>query len=320
MDLENTAASVESMGSKRKRGAGLTFLESETESPLLMEPAKKILQGLLERHKIDTGSKYHASPLEKIRKPIDTNMSDERILQLAQEGELSFLASLLRIIEDESGSVTTKFLIKACCLSVEPGKVPAYCDAKEMVMTALHFISQSFEGDQDYFPKLPLIRPVSASADIEKRAYCKDGDWKLQDVLPQVLHLEHVFYESCDSYKWLAREHCVPQLTTGRNLLLLKGSPPAFCTAKARKTSAVAPRRKTTQKVALDASGSGAERQLESSVEQSCEEKHVEIGTMESTDAVGGSPMASSPALREPEPTNNRDGCDDDGDTETFLP
>ena len=324
---ETAASSVESLAatSKRKRGVGLAFLDAAAVSPLLTESAKRLLQGLLERHNIDIGSKYPASPLGKLRKPIDTNMSDERILQLAQEGELSFLASLLRIIEDESGSVTTKFLIKACCLSVEPGKVPAYCDAKEMVMTALHFMSQSFQGDPLYFPKLPLIRPVSASADIEKRAYCKVGDWKLQDVLPKVLHLEHVFYESCDSYKWLAREHCVPQLTTGRNLLLLKGSPPAFCTAKARKMSAVAPRRKTVQKAmaAVDTPMTGAERQqLETSEEPSSSEHHVVIGrsTTESSEGLDGYSAVAAPALEDRKPSNEDDAFDDDGDTRTFLP
>lgn len=238
---------------KRKRGTGFTFLESELSNQSDMSgPAKTILKQLLSEHKINievSGLTPFMQPL-KVRKPIDTNMSDERVMQLAQEGELSFLASLLRIIEEEQGSVTTKFLIKACCLSVEPGKVPAVCDGKEMVMTALHFMSQTFQVGDEFYPILPLLQSTSANVDLEKRAYVKAGEWKLQDLLPQVLHLEEIFYESCKTYTWMAREHACPKLTSGRDLLLLKGSAPSSCTAKPRKTVTGVQRKKVTPKAA----------------------------------------------------------------------
>jgi hypothetical protein len=213
----------------------------------LSASAKEILRNLLSEHGIAVSAPseswlIHLQPHKK-RKPLETSMSDERVMQLAQEGELSFLASLLKVVEEEGGSITTKFLIKACCLSVEPARAPSVCDAKEMVMAALHFLSQSFEPESHDFPSLPLIRCVHANPDLEKRSYEQHGDWTTRDpaFLDQVLRLEQVFYDSID-YKYLAREHMCPNLPSGRDLLLLKGSPPAYCMGKSRK--APAPRRK----------------------------------------------------------------------------
>lgn len=271
---------------KRKRGTGVALLHRKLQerNNTLSRNAKDLLSTLLKEHallddhdinsqkeeekitrettttttKTSPHNRVHIviPPRKKVRKPIETSMcSDERIMQLAQEGELSFLASLLKVIEEEGGSsssVTTKFLIKACCLSVEPARVPPLCDAKEMVMAALHFLSQPFvptavktndmddedesASDDFIYPKLPLIRPVSQVSDLERRAYQKaGGEWTLADILPQVLALEEIFYHSCWESKWMAREHSCPNLASGRDLLLLKGSPPAFCTAKLKK-------------------------------------------------------------------------------------
>jgi hypothetical protein len=89
-----------------------------------------------------------------------------------------------------------------------------------------------------------LIRPTSTSADLEKLAYVKVGDWMLQDVLTRMLHLEEVFYESCKGFQWMAREHFCPKLTNGRKLLLLKGSAPSLYTAKMKKATAGGVRKK----------------------------------------------------------------------------
>jgi hypothetical protein len=260
---------------KRQRGSGIEYLmqqlqlgaddetsAGEVSSPLsphrhdhfrqhLSSSAKTLLRNLLMDHGVLISAPSeswlsHQVPRKK-RKPLETSMSDERVMQLAQEGELSFLASLLKVMEEEGGgSVTTKFLIKACCLSVEPARVPSVCDAKEMVMAALYFLSQSFapESDGSNFLPMPLIRCVHATPDLEKRSYEQHGDWTTRDpsFLDRVLQLEQVFYNSID-YKYLAREHMCPNLPSGgRDLLLLKGSPPAYCMGKSRK--APAPRRK----------------------------------------------------------------------------
>lgn len=241
---------------KRPRGSGIEYLmktiatgtQLDSNNLALSDGAKRALSGLLSDHNIPVTTPTaswlrHQEPRKK-RKPIETSMSDERVMQLAQEGELSFLASLLKVIEEEGGSITTKFLIKACCLAVEPARAPALCDAKEMVMTALHFLSQPFQPESNNFPAMPLIQCVQETPDLEKRSYEQYGDsWTTKDptFLDQVLQLEQVFYNSID-YKFLAREHMCPTLPTGRDLLLLKGSPPAFCMGKSRK--AAPPRRR----------------------------------------------------------------------------
>lgn len=223
-------------------GAGLTLLQEQ--APRMSFAAKVILKNLLQDHLVTDltldSSTALAPPRKRPRKPIDSTMSDERVMQLAQEGELSFLASLLKVIEEEEDDVvTTKLLIKACCLAVEPARVPALCDAKEMVMAALYFLSQPVEiSSKGVFPTVPLIQPVHGGSDLEKRSYRKAGDWTMKDpvLLELVLNLEQVFYYTID-YKWLAREHMCPTLPSGRDLLLLKGSPPAFAT-KTKKPAA----------------------------------------------------------------------------------
>lgn len=241
---------------KRQRGSGVEYLmsclQSERENVSSPSPAaphakhvtsataRRLLSGLLSENDFVLSAPTdawlsHHQPRKK-RKPIETSMSDERVMQLAQEGELSFLASLLKVIEEEGGSITTKFLIKACCLSVEPAKVPSLCDAKEMVMAALHFLSSPFQPEGDNFPALPLIRCINEAPDLEKRSYEHCGDWTTREpaFVDQVLQLEQVFYNAVN-YKYLARECMCPTLPSGRDLLLLKGSAPAYCMGKTKK-------------------------------------------------------------------------------------
>jgi hypothetical protein len=236
---------------KRQRGSGVEYLMNclRAEREDVSAPhaklstsatAKCLLSGLLSENDLVLGAPADSwlsrhQPRKK-RKPIETSMSDERVMQLAQEGELSFLASLLKVIEEEGGSITTKFLIKACCLSVEPARVPSLCDAKEMVMAALHFLSRSFQPEGDTFPALPLVRCINEAPDLEKRSYEQCGDWTTREpaFVDQVLQLEQVFYNAID-YKYLARENMCPTLPSGRDLLLLKGSAPAYCMGKTKK-------------------------------------------------------------------------------------
>jgi hypothetical protein len=227
-DNSETDSKKEMAQLKRKLGPGLSVVKLEREN--LSERAQEILSDLLHQHDIKIDHKEAVTPpKKKARKPLETNMSDERVMQLAQQGELSFLASLLRVLEEENAaSLSTKFLMKSCCLAVEPALVPALCDAKEMVMAGLHFLSSNFTSGSPDFPNLPLIRAVSETSDLERRSYEKVGDWRLAEILEQVLNLEQVFFESQNDYKWMARHHACPNLTTGRDLLLLKGSPPAF--------------------------------------------------------------------------------------------
>jgi len=273
-----------------RQGTGISILRAELNSAsggglLKSSNAKAILRNLLKEHGLDVPAGV-PRPAEKkntekkARKPIETTMSDERVMQLAQEGELSFLASLLKVIEEEelegggggattatytTNGVTTKVLIKACCLAVEPALVPAWCDAKEMVMAALYFLSSSMVpadgASAAIFPTLPLIRPIQEFPDLEKRSYEKAWDWSItgsDQFLQQVLSLERVFYSSAREYRWLARVRSCPDLPAGRDLLLLKGSPPAFALGKSKKTTGAVGG--TTNTMSAGSAGSGRKK------------------------------------------------------------
>lgn len=162
----------------------------------------------------------------KTLKTIDSNMSDETVLQFAKQvpSSMSLLASILKVLDDDGGSVSAKAFLKTCALTVRPGMVPPMMDAKDMVLAALQFLSETTEW----------IRPVQAQSDLEKRSYEKVGGWKFTEILAQVAELEDVFYEGATDLTWMPRTRFVPpmQNPVEEDLLLLKGNAPAGYSAK----------------------------------------------------------------------------------------
>lgn len=233
---------VEEEGFSASSGSGFGYLQSQLLSSSEMSGrAKRILVDLLDEENV----KLKGSP-PKIKKRkqkkklvttvLDSSMSELTILDLAAAGEISLLGSLLSVIEDANGvAVASKTLLQTCALAVNPAKTPGLLDAREMIMAALHLLSQEYYHDSssysveddsdspDDFPVLPLIRPLSITGDLERRSYEKCYDWMLADILPQVAALEEGFYNAGNDYKWLPREKFLPAIKdadTQRQLLL----------------------------------------------------------------------------------------------------
>jgi hypothetical protein len=230
-EVEQAMASNRYRHSQNFRGAGFLFLQQQLLSEEMNDIEKDLLRRILKDHRVDPLNDTGLTGPPPVKKPktlktIDSNMSDETILQYAKQvpSSMSLLASLLKVVDDDGGNVTAKAFLKTCALAVRPGMVPPMMDAKEMVLAALQFLSET----------TTWIRPVQEQVDLEKRSYTKVGDWKLADILPQVAELESVFYEGGADLIWMPRTRFVPpmQNPVEEDLLLLKGNPPAGYSAK----------------------------------------------------------------------------------------
>lgn len=217
------------------RGAGFRYLQQQLLRDEWNHSQKEVLKTMLSHHEIDLEINNNTSndgddewvnpPLRKkvkSLKTIDSNMSDETILQFAKQvpSPMSLLASILKVLDDDGGNVSARAFLKTCALTVRPGWVPAIMDAKEMVLAALQFLSETTEW----------IRPIQQDqSDLEKRSYEKMGSWKFSDILPQIVELEEIFYEGTTDLTWLPRTRFVPpiQNPVEEDLLLLKGNAPA---------------------------------------------------------------------------------------------
>jgi hypothetical protein len=188
------SASASASNSSKKSAnssTGFFYLQHElllNKSPSqISQTAKNLLSQLLDEHNVNIMSSTcsqehtHNEPSSSAPSSVaavknhkrrvvttvvtDTDMSDETVLEMAAAGELSFLGSLLSMIEqggdgtdhtirtnmdppvDSVTSTTTttttstRTLIRTCSLAVPPAHVPAAMDCKEMVMAALHFLS-----------------------------------------------------------------------------------------------------------------------------------------------------------------------------------
>jgi hypothetical protein len=229
--VEQAMASNRYRHSQQFRGAGFRFLQQQLLSEEMNDIQKDLLRRILKDNQVDLLDDTQTTgppPFKKTKtlRTIDSNMSDETILQFAKQVpcSMSLLASLLKVVDDDRGNVTAKAFLKTCALTVRPGMVPPMMDAKEMVLAALQFLSET----------TAWIRPVQEQVDLEKGSYAKVGDWKLADILSQVAELESVFYEGAADLTWMPRTRFVPpmQNPVEEDLLLLKGNPPARYLAK----------------------------------------------------------------------------------------
>jgi hypothetical protein len=246
--------------SLRKRkfvGSGFAALYKQTYGPesVATDTTKLILANLLRQHSVkfdgveedfetEADDLYGNRLVIPLKEAVQNDMGDDEILELARDGKLSLFASLLKVIEESNSEVTTKQLTRTCCLTPNPGDVPGSIDAKEMVLCALHFLSSSLEASSDQLVSLPLIRPIQQVGDLEKRSYAKKGDWKLSDILDNILQLEQAFMSSATSWKWLARGKFCPRLSLqDEKTFVLKGSIPASATGKKAKAESTRKRK-----------------------------------------------------------------------------
>ena len=156
-----------------------------------------------------------------------------------------------------SGSVSTKSILQQCAYTVIPQKTPALLSAREMVCAALHCLCQEYPNptkssssislssttERTARIQLPLIQSTSMSSDIERRSYEKAYDWNFKTILPQILQLEHEFYNNAiiiipsastsdnskNSLMWLPRELFIPDIKDDELLrrIYIQGSIPS---------------------------------------------------------------------------------------------
>jgi len=203
------------------------------------------LTRLLNEHQIplpkgsDTGAEvaadylYGSNIAPLTRKPPSADASDEAVLESARKGDLSFFVAVLNAIRRNVPPVTTKKIIRSCCMTLRPGDVPGSLDAKEMVLAALFFLSSKLETKSKNLQDLPLIQPAQELGDLEKRAYMKAWEWRIEDITENVLALEQIFFATPSKWRWLSREKFCPRLTEKEEAsFFMKGSIPASAAAK----------------------------------------------------------------------------------------
>jgi len=211
----------------------------------LDDHGKRLLTRLLNEHQIplpkgsDTGAEvaadylYGSNIAPLTRKPPSADASDEAVLESARKGDLSFFVAVLNAIRRNVPPVTTKKIIRSCCMTLRPGDVPGSLDAKEMVLAALFFLSSKLETKSKNLQDLPLIQPAQELGDLEKRAYMKAWEWRIEDITENVLALEQIFFATPSKWRWLSREKFCPRLTEKEEAsFFMKGSIPASAAAK----------------------------------------------------------------------------------------
>ena len=265
---ETHRVALESLRKRRHLGSGFAFLQKQAlgKRSRTHPAAKSILVNLLKEHDIEyrgweenAGTEVQESFGSRLlaarREAVDLQMGDDDVLDLAREGKISLLASLLKVIEQSDSPVAAKHLIKTCCLTPRPGDVPGAMDARDMVLAALHFLASPLDVKSQQFASLPLIRSTQEVGDLEKRSYERYGDWKLSDILGKVLRLDQAFMSSPHSWKWLSREKFCPRLSSKDELsFFLKGSIPASATGKKAKAEGTRKRKAMSPTIGLSSS------------------------------------------------------------------
>ena len=232
----------ESKGRKR-RGTGISFLQSTIKNDDVSESAAKILRALMpELADMSESEVYPIMSTTSLGKylprPMHSSQSEDEILSMARDGKVSLFASLLKLTDDASPvTVPSKTMIRSCILTVRPGSVPASMDAKDLLLAALFFLSQDQHSHSKAFLDLPLLRPVGITEDLEKRSYEKAWTWNLTpEFLKKVGMLEIAFLESAAIWQDLPRGRMVPSIPKeDEGILLYKGNIPSSATPKTKK-------------------------------------------------------------------------------------
>mmetsp|Transcript_30743 Transcript_30743/g.35053 ORF Transcript_30743/g.35053 Transcript_30743/m.35053 type:complete len:268 (-) Transcript_30743:100-903(-) len=232
---------------KKRKGSGLSFLQNKN----IQGEAKRIMLNLLEADPETQDTSHLATSLFYANGGLPASVADEKteesdIIRLAQEGNLSLFLSILRHFDQQTtslgSSVPTKTILRSCVLAVNPSCTPGNLDAKDMVLTALQFLSCSASLDGRI--KLPLIEATDQNLDLEKRIYNKVGQWKWADFENNTAlsELEMLFNLSP-----IGREKFVPRFLSDEDEqpLLQKGVIPPSAAPK-RKGPAPGFRRKPT--------------------------------------------------------------------------
>lgn len=236
------------VSSRKRKGSGQLVLDRALHDTFTSKRAKIILQNLLggtvttggatndETLRLASFSLLSNEPVPPLQ-TIDpsSQLQDDTLLKMAQNGRLSLLGSILRVItESPSTPVSTKHILRTCSLAVRPGDVPPQMDAKEMILAALFFLSSTHQGEHW---ELPLISPTNVDVDLEKRSY---EPVKFSPSDSQLQWLETAFLKSPGDF--LGRERYCPRLKYDEeSQLMLKGTLPMSATQKSAGTKRRSP-------------------------------------------------------------------------------
>lgn len=321
---EDEGQVFEAPTSSAARSPGFAYLQAQMlKSDGMSDAAKHTLMKLLQEQNVELkgpakiAKAATSSPATTV---IDSTMDDETVLHLAANGQISFLGSILTVIDKHPvASVSSKHIIKEVALTVNPSKTPGLLDAREMVLAALHFLSQTFspssDGDEEIVA-LPLIRPLSITGDLERRSYEKVAPWELDDIIQGVAALEERFYSSEADYQWLSREKFLPpSLRSGPDMdeFLLKGTVPEHLQkqmptkgkSSTKKTKKAAPKAKQAQSAMRESSAD--DETLESKPPASKKQKTESSPTLPTLKLKATADPVRAEALRIYATTNNPD-------------
>mmetsp|Transcript_20627 Transcript_20627/g.37491 ORF Transcript_20627/g.37491 Transcript_20627/m.37491 type:complete len:276 (+) Transcript_20627:82-909(+) len=211
-----------------QKGSGFAILQQALDDSTTSERAKEILKDLLGNKNVSDGTYDESSRLATTqlislptRSQLETlnpnePMDDENIVQMAKEGHLSLLGSIVRVVRESiSTPVSTEQVLKTCTLAIRPADVPAPFNSQDMIIAALVFLSSTHSSE---YWTLPLIRPTQQHVELEKQSY----ELVQTPTEQQLQWLETAFLSSAD--KFLAREKFCPRLEESeQDMLLRKG-------------------------------------------------------------------------------------------------
>jgi len=248
---DSDGISTRSLRKRKFVGSGLALLRKESlgSESKMGNVAKNILMNLFHQHGIELDGEMESD--EKIFKGIGLsdrplrvssltgkteleNVSEHEIALETESGNKSLFIALLKSVTDSSaGSISSRQILREVCLLLEPGSLPGILDSKDVVLAALHFLSSNNETKSAHVLRLPLIRPLQAYGDLEKRNFEKVGDWRLEDIKVKLSRMEEVFLSSPSSWKWQKRESLSLRLSQAdEESFFLKGTIPLCATAK----------------------------------------------------------------------------------------
>ncbi len=244
--------STRSLRKRKFVGSGLALLRKESlgSESKMGNVAKNILMNLFHQHGIELDGEMESDEhkfkgIGLAGKTLLGKQDTGNQSSLGESGNKSLFVALLNVLSDSSNNIvpTRQFLSKVCPILI-PGSLPGTLDSKDMVLAALHFLSSNSETKSDHVLRLPLIKPVQAYGDLEKRNYKKVGDWKLDDIIVQLSRMEEIFLSSPSSWQWQKRESLSLRLSReDEESFFTKGTVPLSATAKKLKAETVKKRK-----------------------------------------------------------------------------
>ena len=248
-----------------------TTKTTKTKKPNISQGAQSILQDLLFKQKEENQKKNHSnrnsdhynnndlydstmmtedligngiiprddSDDEEWKKYDCEVMETKKLTESAKQGKVSLFCTILRLFSNEEKKIiSTKSILSTCTMSMRPADIPPDMTSRQMVLTALQFLSTSISAlsssssstqqealEKSMFPFMPILSFVTSSSDdtkvedmnIEDASFQKNiksgnGDWSIVNnnaFRRKILVLEKAFLSS--TMKHMNRIHLCPR-------------------------------------------------------------------------------------------------------------